>query len=105
MEESTLPPTKPYGTCRSDGLFSDPRNCAAYYICRSGLSYHLSCAEKMMFDPASGKCEFNLGEKCRPGEVVHLPNLVRTFDDSLVKAEHLKDDKPKVRLSGVRSKW
>lgn len=96
MTQNTSPPTKPYGTCRSEGVFTDPKNCAAYYVCRSGLSYHLSCAENMMFDPLSGKCEYSLGEKCRPGQIVQVSNSLRQYDDLL--EYEAKDEGPKVSL-------
>ncbi|EFA10488.1 chitinase 10 isoform X1 [Tribolium castaneum] len=94
MQQSQNPPTKPYGTCRSEGIFSDPKNCAAYYVCRSGLSYHLSCAENMMFDPMSGKCEYSLGEKCRPGQIIQVANSLRQYEDLL--EYEAKEEGPKV---------
>lgn len=49
----------------------------------------------MMFDPSSGRCEFSLGEKCKPGQSVHLPNALKQLDHWITK-EPLRDDRPKV---------
>lgn len=95
IKQSRGPPVKPFGNCKSEGLFSDPNNCAAYFICRSSLSYHLSCGDNMMFDPSTGRCEFSQGEKCKPGQSVHLPNALKQLDHWMTK-EPLRDDRPKV---------
>ncbi|KAB0794995.1 hypothetical protein PPYR_11834 [Photinus pyralis] len=89
-------PTKPYGSCNSDGLYSDPRNCAHYYICRNGLSYHLSCAAHMLFDPTKGQCDYIEADMCRPGHSVHFPNTFREVSNFLRYKAAEEDKSPKV---------
>ncbi|KAF2898205.1 hypothetical protein ILUMI_07967 [Ignelater luminosus] len=90
-------PTKPLGTCDSDGLYSDPKNCANYYICRSGLSYHLSCGTHMMFDPNTGRCDYIDPSLCRPGQTIHIPNALKDIDNILRSEKLVSNDKsPKV---------
>ncbi|KAJ8980546.1 hypothetical protein NQ317_001053 [Molorchus minor] len=89
-----IPPTKPFGTCPSDGYYSDPKNCAAYYVCKNGLSYHLSCGENLMFNSANGKCDrFNPG-RCKPGQTVYIPNSLKEID-GLLKNDDLKKEQTK----------
>ncbi|CAH0555523.1 unnamed protein product [Brassicogethes aeneus] len=94
------PPTKPYGTCKHNGFYSDPRNCGAYYVCKNRLSYHLSCGDKMMFDPATGKCDYISIDKCSPGHAVYIPNSLKEIEvslsNSLSRIEVSKTAGPKV---------
>lgn len=89
--------TKPVGTCASDGLFSDPKACASYYICRNGLTYHLSCGGEMTFDPETGKCGYYDGDQCKPGESIHITNA-RGEIDNLLRHQKLVDDRKKVSI-------
>ncbi|KAK9881823.1 hypothetical protein WA026_017335 [Henosepilachna vigintioctopunctata] len=91
-------PSRPFGTCGSSGLFSDPNNCAAYYICRNGLNYHLSCGPNTIFDPETGICGNFPTSKCRPGQTIFLPNAFRkkTQRNGLLRANQINTDKPKV---------
>ncbi|KAJ8920078.1 hypothetical protein NQ315_011732 [Exocentrus adspersus] len=88
-------PTQPFGTCQSTGFYSDPKNCAAYYVCKNGLGYHLSCGENLMFNPMSGKCEHFNPERCRPGQSVYIPNSLKDLK-LLSKNAEVKASKPKV---------
>lgn len=88
-------PTKPIGTCQIDGLFSDPKACSSYYICRNTLSYHLSCGGEMTFDPETGKCGYYDGEQCRPGQTVHIANA-RNDLDNIIRNNRLMDTRQKV---------
>lgn len=45
------------GRCEKQGLYSDPSDCAAYYVCRAGYAYRVKCKDGTMFDAASGKCD------------------------------------------------
>lgn len=87
--------TKPIGTCGLDGLFTDARDCSSYYICRNGLSYHLSCGGEMTLDPSNGKCGYYNGEQCKPGQTIHIPNARQNLD-KLLRNERLVDNEKKV---------
>nr|WNT43924.1 chitinase 2 [Monochamus alternatus] len=89
------PPTQPFGTCQSTGFYSDPKNCAAYYVCKNGLSYHLSCGENLMFNSNTAKCEHFSPERCKPGQTVYIPNSLKEIDP-LLRKDQIKDSKPKV---------
>lgn len=89
--------TKPIGSCEIHGLFSDPKDCSSYYICRNGLNYHLSCGGEMTFDPDTGKCGYYNGGQCKPGQTVHILNAKRKIDN-LLRNEKLIDDRKKVSL-------
>ncbi|KAG5889208.1 hypothetical protein JTB14_033286 [Gonioctena quinquepunctata] len=94
-DEDQSPPTKPIGICQSTGYYSDSKNCAAYYICKNGLTYHLSCGNDLMFNPTNGKCDHVNPGKCRPGETVHISSTLKDVN-LLVKKEPIKDKRPKV---------
>lgn len=66
-EESSA--IQPLGTCITDGVYSDPRNCGNYYICRGGLSYLLSCGPKLLYNPKSAQCENINPSSCQPGRI------------------------------------
>ncbi|XP_050304967.1 probable chitinase 10 isoform X2 [Anthonomus grandis grandis] len=87
-------PTKPFGTCQSEGYYSDPKNCAGYYVCKNGLSYHLSCGPNKMFDSTNGKCVKLNARKCRPGETVYIHHHLKSASQQLRSLED--DDEPKV---------
>lgn len=71
---------QPIGDCPSDGISSDPKNCAYYYLCQGGLSYHLSCKPNTLFDPTTGSCVANTnGVQCIPGQSI----LVRGLSENL----------------------
>ncbi|ENN70443.1 hypothetical protein YQE_12947, partial [Dendroctonus ponderosae] len=88
-------PIKPFGTCESEGYYSDPKNCAGYYVCKNGLSYHLSCGNDRMFDSATGKCSKLQAGKCRPGEMVYIHQKLKKLNQELFP-ELLRDNEPKV---------
>lgn len=48
------------GRCEKQGLYSDPTDCAAYYVCRSGYAYHVKCKDDHMFDSSIGKCTVSI---------------------------------------------
>nr|XP_023029162.1 probable chitinase 10 isoform X1 [Leptinotarsa decemlineata] len=95
INEEQTHPTKPIGVCDSTGYYSDSKNCAAYYICKNGLTYHLSCGNSLMFNPLNGKCDQVNPQNCRPGETVHIPSTLKDVN-FLMKKEAIKDNKPKV---------
>lgn len=88
-------PVKPYGTCEAEGYYSDPKNCAGYYICKNGLSYHLSCGNDRMFDSSTGKCSSLEVKKCKPGETIYIHQKLKQLNHELAR-EALRDDEPKV---------
>lgn len=87
--------SKPIGSCQIEGLFSDPKDCSSYYICRHKLSYHLSCGGEMTFDPETGKCGYYTGNQCRPGQTVHIANARQDLDN-LLRSDRLIDNRKKV---------
>lgn len=89
----TQNPVKPFGTCESEGYYSDPKNCAGYYVCKNGLSYHLSCGNQLMFDSTTGKCAKMEANKCRPGEMIYIQQKLKK---QLERSDNLKNDQPKV---------
>ncbi|KAF5303798.1 hypothetical protein FQR65_LT08134 [Abscondita terminalis] len=91
-------------TCTSDGLYSDPRNCANYYICRNSLTYHLSCGANMLFDPTKGRCDYVEPNLCRPGHSVHFQN---TFRDSsnLLRYQSVREENPQKKLVCYITNW
>lgn len=90
-------PPKPPTTCDSSGLYSDPKDCSSYYICRNGEFIHMRCVANMLFDPSNGECGYIDASRCRPGQTIHIPNV---FRDSLAVSGKLKDSKPKVSDGG-----
>lgn len=90
-----VPPTKPFGVCDSSGYYSDSSNCAAYYICKNGLIYHLSCGNNLMFNPTNGKCDHVNPHNCRPGETVYIQSSLKDIHLTNEK-EKLIDNKYKV---------
>lgn len=92
-------PSHPFGTCETSGIYSDPNNCAAYYICRHGLNYHLSCPLNTIFDPESGICGSHSSTKCRPGESLYVSTRkgINFFPDNVMRSSQINDEKPKVR--------
>ncbi|XP_066157317.1 probable chitinase 10 [Euwallacea fornicatus] len=88
-------PVKPYGKCESEGYYSDPKNCAAYYICKNHLSYHLSCGNNLMFDPVSAKCTQMQTDQCKPGDMVYTPQRLKDVNEQ-ARRESLRDDEVKV---------
>lgn len=99
IQENRGSPTKPFSNCQQNGYYSDPKNCAAYYICKNGLNYHLSCGNNLMFNPLNGKCDQVNQQKCRPGEQIYIPSnlkdVVVNVRSEQVK-EKLKDNPAKV---------
>lgn len=88
-------PTKPYGTCDSDGLYSDRRDCTSYFVCRSGFSYHLTCGSGLMFNPETGGCEYIEANICRPGQTIHIPNTIKSLE-TILRNDKVLDNRPKV---------
>lgn len=88
-------PIKPFGKCESNGYYSDSKNCAAYYICKNGLSYHLSCGSNLMFNPENGRCDHVDPQRCRPGETIYIESNLKDVGISL-KNGQFKDARPKV---------
>ncbi|XP_045475619.1 probable chitinase 10 [Harmonia axyridis] len=92
-------PSRPFGTCEKSGIYSDPNNCAAYYICRHGLNYHLSCPSNTIFDTESGICGNYPSTKCRPGESLFISSTIRRnnfFPNALMRSSQINNNKPKV---------
>ncbi|KAL1492113.1 hypothetical protein ABEB36_012603 [Hypothenemus hampei] len=84
-------PVKPYGACISEGYYSDPKNCAAYYVCKNGLSYHLSCGSGRMFLATSGKCAEMQTEKCRPGEMIYVHQKLKNIKNELLRENSIEE--------------
>ncbi|XP_028131818.1 probable chitinase 10 [Diabrotica virgifera virgifera] len=98
LTDAYTKPTKPFGVCDSSGYYSDSSNCAAFYVCKNGLIYHLSCGQNLMFNPTNGKCDHVNPEMCRPGETVFLASSLKEIslgETNLIK-ENLEDDRAKV---------
>lgn len=81
---NTLPsvtaPQLVMGRCEKEGLYSDPKDCAAYFVCRAGHSYRVKCKQGAMFDTEEGICLEGLRvEKCRPGVAVYVSSLKYVF--------------------------
>lgn len=87
-------------SCPSNGLYSDPKDCAAYFVCRNGQLYHMQCASHMMFDPTYGECGYIDPSRCRPGLSIHIPHIFKdNWDNTLDEPEEsgqLKEDSTKV---------
>lgn len=63
------------GRCEKEGLYSDPHDCASYYVCRAGHSFRVKCRLASLFDTSLGRCDENVPpEKCRPGVSIHVPH-------------------------------
>lgn len=99
------PPTQPYGSCSADGFYTDAKNCAAYYICKNGLSYHLSCGKGLMFDPATGKCDRISANYCKPGQTIYIPTSLKSFENNLLKLEKLNDDSNELKVICYITNW
>ncbi|XP_056636318.1 probable chitinase 10 [Diorhabda sublineata] len=95
-----VPPTKPFGVCDSVGYYSDSSNCAAYYICKNGLIYHLSCGNDLMFNPTNGKCDHVNPLNCRPGETIYIPSSLKEIRLTDEKEKFI-DKKSKVSKRNV----
>lgn len=93
VPENSLIPKPPAGLCDSSGLYSDPKDCSSYYICRNGEFIHMRCVANMLFDPSNGECGYIDASRCRPGQTIHIPNV---FRDTFAVSAKLKDNKPKV---------
>lgn len=91
--ENPLIPKPPSTSCDSTGLYSDPKDCSSYYICRNGEFIQMRCVANMLFDPSNGECGYIDASRCRPGQTIHIPNVFRDFN--LVSGK-LKESKPKV---------
>lgn len=90
-----IPPT----VCDPTGLYSDPRDCAGYYICRNGVLVKMRCVAHMMFDPTYGECGYIDPSRCRPGQFIHIPNaLLKDSNFNTLTNEPLRDNKPKVDI-------
>lgn len=55
-----------------DGLYSDPKDCSKYRICKSGVLHEMRCENNRMFDVYTGKCNYISAETCRPGQTVSI---------------------------------
>lgn len=87
----------PVASCDSTGLYSDPKDCASYYMCRNGALVHMRCVAHMMFDPSNGECGYIDPSRCRPGQSIHIPNVFKEVSNlPVVASAELKDNKPKV---------
>lgn len=51
---------KAVGSCDEleDGLMSDPKNCASYFMCRRGVKYRLHCSEGTLYDMTTSICRY-----------------------------------------------
>lgn len=44
--------------CKSNGNFADPNSCSHYYTCDNGTAYRFACPTGLVFNPASGVCDW-----------------------------------------------
>lgn len=42
---------------RTDGIYADPTNCAAFIQCSDYYTYHQECAPGSVFNPSLGVCD------------------------------------------------
>jgi len=40
------------------GIFADPSSCASYYQCSNNIAYKFDCPNGLVFNPATGRCDF-----------------------------------------------
>lgn len=104
IQENRGSPTKPFSKCQQNGFYSDPKNCAAYYICKNGLNYHLSCGNNLMFNPLNGKCDQVNQQKCRPGEQIYIPSNLKDVEVN-VRSEQVKEKLKDNRAKVIHLKW
>lgn len=60
------PPTNPPGdtSCTVDGIFRDPYDCAAFYICQNGVKHDFRCQDGLVFDTVIGACNWPSEVQC-----------------------------------------
>ncbi|KAL3269272.1 hypothetical protein HHI36_008350 [Cryptolaemus montrouzieri] len=91
-------PSRPFGTCEKNGLYTDPNNCAAFYICRNGLNYHLSCGPNEIFDYETGICGNFPPNRCHPGESIYVQTSLHKSSQPEVsmRSSQVNDNRQKV---------
>lgn len=47
----------------------------------------------MMFNPNTGKCDYLEPSLCRPGQVIHFPNVLKEVDNVLRNEKLISDNK------------
>lgn len=47
-----------------DAMFPDPEDCASYYRCVYGTSYHYNCPDSLVFNPNIGACDYEKNVVC-----------------------------------------
>ncbi|UYV70525.1 hypothetical protein LAZ67_7003416 [Cordylochernes scorpioides] len=62
--EPTVPPS--HLECPCDGcLLSDKTDCASYFLCTNGASYHFRCGPGLSFNPKKSTCDHKSDFRCK----------------------------------------
>lgn len=71
-------PEVPFDCPEPEGLFEDPEDCAAYYQCYAGTSWHHYCSVNLYFNPVNDVCDYLAQVDCgdRPIHTTHMEDTV-----------------------------
>ncbi|KAI9564652.1 hypothetical protein GHT06_008393 [Daphnia sinensis] len=60
---TTTPPTPPTTSdapfvCQDNGAYPNPNNCNTFYMCSNSIAYLYFCPSNLVFNPATGNCDY-----------------------------------------------